>query len=205
MDFKQMKFRIANPDQFDDLVDSLLGLGWGFRNSGQEATAWKISRRYNARFIYTCVLDNPTRYVLDYGISDSYFVESADDYLEMDTREFIRATREQMMDRVISEAEAAGEADYRRALTEYAQRDIVVDYRHPHHDVMVALANDSRTIVEVLRRDGKWVVTDSPVFNPSQQFRIGKTNLEKIIDNLLVEIDGDPDKLNQARSALSNY
>lgn len=199
MSFNQMKFRIANPDQFDDLVDVLLELDWTFRNGGQEATTWKNSRRYSANFIYTCVLDNPTRHVLDYGISESYFLECADEYREMDTLGFIRDSIQELIAHA-NNGEDAGEADYFRALAEYAQSD---NFQHPHRDIMIALANDTRTIVEVLRKDGKWAVTDTPVFTPHQQFRIGKSNLDRIVDELKAEIDGDPDKLNQTLSALT--
>lgn len=198
-EMQQMKFRISNPDQFDDLVDALVGFGWGFRKPEQDATTWKISRRYSADFIYTCVLDNPTRYVVDYGVTESFFVECADEYREMDTDEFIRSFVQEKIADAIDEV-AAGEAEYFAAIAAYAQ-----SHYHPHRDIMIALANDTRTIVEVLRKDGQWAVTDNPVFNPHQQFRIGKSNLEKLIAALIVEIDGDSDKLKQVHTALSAH
>lgn len=185
MEFKQMKFRISSPEQFTQLALTLHALGWTI--TGETIEEWIAYRHKRAKFLYCDVGSNGSN-SMAFCTNQSYFDNDTPNYEEVDAASFI--LHHFLAGTYVGVPSAPAPVNH-------------APTPHPHRDIMIALANDSSTIVEVLRRDGKWAVTDNPVFNPHQQFRIGKTNLDRIIEELIAEIGSDSSKLERVNFALS--
>jgi hypothetical protein len=73
-------------------------------------------------------------------------------------------------DQWVTLRETANSGDYRASRFE-----IVKDNKHPHHDTMIAYANDCTLKIEVSTTEGAtWHITSTPSFDVSFQYRLYK-------------------------------